>query len=58
MPELAERMVDAKRMSQLRDNAWRVRPQFTFDHHADRLLAFFRQVIEGHSSSRASIRAG
>ena len=28
------------------ERAWQSRYLFTFDHHADRLLAFFRQVIE------------
>ena len=32
-------------MARLRENAWSRRKQFTFDHHADRLIEFFRRVI-------------
>jgi len=32
-------------MAQLRHNAWRQRMLFGFDHHADRLVAFFREVM-------------
>jgi len=45
--QLAAQLHDAQRMAQLRENVWRERRQFTFDAHADRLLAFFRQVIAG-----------
>jgi hypothetical protein len=34
-------------MQQVRDNVWRQRDEFTFDSHADGLVAFFRQVIDG-----------
>ena len=30
---------------QLRENTWRQRSYFMFDRHADRLLAFFREVL-------------
>lgn len=45
MAQLREQLHDEARMQQLRENAWSVREQFTFDHHADRLIAFFREVI-------------
>lgn len=45
MAELGEKLRDAERMAQLRDNVWRRRERFTFDYHADDLLGFFRRVI-------------
>jgi hypothetical protein len=46
MEQLRARLRDEPRMERLRANVWRQRELFTFDHHADRLIAFFRQVIE------------
>jgi len=46
MAQLGEQVRDEARMVRLRDNAWHQRAAFTFDHHADRLVAFFRQVID------------
>jgi len=43
--DLGAHLRDAPRMANLRANAWRHRDEFTFDHHADRLVAFFREVI-------------
>ena len=45
MSQLREQLRDESRMQQLRDNVWRQRDQFTFDAHADRLIAYFRDVI-------------
>ena len=45
MSELAERLRDKSRMEKVRANVWRARDRFTFDHHADRLIEFFRQTI-------------
>ncbi len=45
MAQLGEQLRDAPRLAQLREHVWRHRERFTFDHHADRLIAFFRQVI-------------
>jgi len=42
---LGEQLRDRARMARLRDNAWRHRDTFTFDAHADRLIAFFRRII-------------
>lgn len=45
IPELGQRLSDATRMAQLRENTWRQRSYFMFDRHADRLIAFFREVL-------------
>ncbi len=46
MEQLAGQLRDAERLAELRENVWRHRLEFSFDHHADRLLAFFREVIQ------------
>ena len=43
--ELRPQLADAVRLGALRENVWRQRELFTFDHHVDRLVAFFREVI-------------
>jgi len=43
--DLAAQLRETGRMTRLRANAWRHRERFTFDAHADRLIAFFREVI-------------
>lgn len=45
LAELRPQLADAERMEALRANVWRQRDRFTFDHHVDRLVAFFREVI-------------
>lgn len=45
MEELGVLLRQQDRMAALRANVWRQRHTFTFDHHADRLIAFFREVI-------------
>jgi hypothetical protein len=47
---VATQLRDAARLDRLRANVWRQREDFTFDHHADRLIAFFRQVIANRPS--------
>ena len=47
MAELGTQLRDEDRMAELRRNVWRHRDRFTFDHHADALVAFFRRVIAG-----------
>jgi len=42
---LAGQLRDRARMARLRESVWCQRDAFTFDAHADRLLAFFRQAI-------------
>ncbi len=44
MPTYAH-LRDCARMEEIRANVWRHRERFTFDYHADRLIAFFREVI-------------
>jgi glycosyltransferase involved in cell wall biosynthesis len=43
--QLREQLVDRRSMARLRANVWAQREQFCFDEHADRLIAFFRQII-------------
>jgi hypothetical protein len=45
MAELGAQLRDRARLEQIRASVWRQREGFTFDHHADRLIAFFREVI-------------
>ena len=45
MAELGAQLRDRARLDQIRANVWRQCETFTFDHHADRLIAFFREVI-------------
>jgi len=42
--DLVTQLRDRERMAALRDNVWAHRAQFTFDAHADDLIAFFRKV--------------
>lgn len=44
--DLGARLRDVPRMTTLGDNVRHHRARFTFDHHADRLVAFFRAVID------------
>ena len=44
--QLVHELKDEARIRQLRENAWAARDQFTFDYHADRLVSFFREVIQ------------
>ncbi len=46
MEELGVQLRDEERMARLRENVWRERGRFTFDHHADDLVAFFWRVVE------------
>jgi hypothetical protein len=45
MADLRAHLADREPMEALRANVWTRRMEFTFDYHADRLVAFFRQVI-------------
>ncbi len=42
---LARELRDPVRMAELRESVWGQRSFFTFDHHADRLVDFFRHAI-------------
>jgi len=45
IPELRQRLADAPRMAQLRENSWQRRLYSMFDRHADGLSAFFREAL-------------
>jgi hypothetical protein len=45
IPDLASQLRETDRMDRVRDSVWRQRDQFTFDAHADELIAFFRSAI-------------
>lgn len=45
MEQLRHQLRDEQRMAHLRANVWGQRAQWMFDTHADKLIAFFRQVI-------------
>jgi hypothetical protein len=45
--DLAAQLRDRPRVEALRANFWRARDRFVFDAHADRLIAFFHEVIAG-----------
>lgn len=49
MAQLGKQVRDEARMAQMRDNVWCQREKFTFDYHADRLIDFFRHVIENRT---------
>lgn len=53
MEELAAQLRDKDRLDALRQNVWEQRQYFTFDYHADALVAFFRQLIHRKSEARA-----
>jgi hypothetical protein len=45
IPDLGAQLRNRHRMDELGTNVWRERQRFTFDHHVDRLVSFFRQVM-------------
>ena len=58
---LARELADADRMAELRENVWRQREEFTFDHHVDGLIDFFHRLARGGrevSSARGNERVG
>src|SRR4051794_6118381 len=42
--QLREQLSDENGLQRIRDNVWRQRERFTFDHHAARLVVFFREA--------------
>jgi hypothetical protein len=44
---LVSQLRDRQRMAQLRESVWSQRAHFTFDHHVDGLVDFFREVRAG-----------
>lgn len=51
MAQLGAQLRDSEHMTQLRNNVWQHRPFFTFDHHVDDLVAFFKRVIAEQGGS-------
>lgn len=45
MAGLAEQLRDRAALDAARDRVWAARRRFTFDHHADALIAFFRRAV-------------
>ncbi len=58
MAELAAQLYDRDRLNAVRESVWRQRDRFTFDAHADDLIAFFRQVIAGTPVRKREGREG
>jgi hypothetical protein len=52
--DLGVQLRDRERMQSVRDQVWRQRHLFMFDHHVPQLVAFFRKVID--SASKKSRR--
>jgi hypothetical protein len=55
IPDLGSQLRETDCMDGLRDSVWRQRDQFTFDAHADELIAFFRSVIAASSRYGRSV---
>lgn len=45
MEDLGAQLRDTALVERIRSSVWRQRESFTFDHHVDRLVAFFRRII-------------
>ncbi len=58
MEALGRALRDRERMRELRENMWRQRALFTFDHHVPQLVAFFRQVIARRSGGSPETSTG
>ncbi len=52
--DLAEQLGDRDRLAELRQATWSQRERFSFDAHADDLIALFREVIARHPGPRSS----
>ena len=46
MAELKQLLEDRQLMKEIRNNVWQQRHLFTFDHHVDELINFFKSVIK------------
>jgi len=53
--ELGEQLRNKRRMKELRDNCWKNRMHFCFDHHADDLIDFFKNVIRKKNGNDAPL---
>jgi glycosyltransferase involved in cell wall biosynthesis len=58
IPDLGARLRDRTAMERLREAVWAQRAEFTFDTHADRLIAFFRRIIDARGQLRAAADVG
>jgi hypothetical protein len=54
IPDLGNQLRDRRRLAAIRENVWAQRDDFTFDAHADRLIAFFREVVSATSGQPGS----
>jgi glycosyltransferase involved in cell wall biosynthesis len=54
MNELGELMRNRDLMLQLRESVWNQREIFMFDHHANSLIEFFKEVIRNHKNKEAA----
>ncbi len=54
--DLADQLHNRPLLASLRESVWRQRSSFTFDAHADELIAFFKQVIAARRSDQAGLR--
>jgi glycosyltransferase involved in cell wall biosynthesis len=54
MQELGSLLNDRSLLKRLRENTWRCRHLFTFDHHTDDLIRFFRSIILKHKNQISS----
>ena len=54
MEEVATKLSDRRNLDEIRENVWRQRSRFIFDEHADRLVDFFRQVIDHRAKSKGT----
>ncbi|MDP9416778.1 MAG: glycosyltransferase family 2 protein, partial [Actinomycetota bacterium] len=52
LPDLSAQLRDRALMASLRERVWEQRLDFTFDAHADELVAFFRRVISSRCPRR------
>ncbi|MFL6353777.1 MAG: glycosyltransferase [Bryobacteraceae bacterium] len=57
MAQLGTQVRDTERMNQIRDNVRQHRSLFTFDYHADELLAFFGRVMKECEPSASFARS-
>lgn len=53
--QLGTQLRDTERVKQLRASVWQHRSRFTFDYHADELIAFFKRVIAERSRCRSGL---
>jgi hypothetical protein len=52
MEELGKQLYNKELMKELRDNVWKKRMLFAFDHHINTLVSFFENVIQVKKRSK------